>query len=209
MSFYIGDIAHWDTPAKVRGLFTPGEPKGFDFKTKLYQQLQITDVHEGEAGRYYSGWMRHKGRMVYLESVLETQLIGKKSWAQTHPLLETRPEQYKTTEDFPVIRPEPQPGRLFVLQRSIYTSGADDLTTLAVSHAVRYLRAQLTKDLLEQTAQKKIDRNRAADLAVGVSDGGRYYLSWSGEWGCGNGAYYTILDAPFLMKKPDGDEDND
>lgn len=209
MSFFIGDIAHWDTPARVRGLFTPGEPKWFDFKTKLYQPLQITDVHDGEAGRYYSGWMRHKGRLLYLESVLETQLIGKKSWAQTLPMLETHPELYKMAEDFPLICPEPQPGSLFVLQRSIYTSGADDHTILAVSHAVRYLRAQLTKDLLEQTAQKEIDRNRINDLAVGVSDGGRYYLSWSGEWGYDSSAYYTIIDAPLLMKEPDGDEDND
>lgn len=209
MSFYIGDVAHWDTPKRVRGLLMPGEPEGVNFKTKLYQPLQITDVHEGEAGRYYSGRMLYNGRMLYLESVPETQLIGKRSWAKTLPLLEMRPEQYKTAEDFPVIRPEPQPGRLFVLKRSIYTEGADDHTTLAVSYAVRYLRELLTKDLLEQTAQKEIDRDRVAELTAGVSEEGHYHLSWSGEWEHDGSAYYTIFDVPFLMKEPDGDEGND
>ena len=203
MSFYIGDIAHWDTPSRVRGLFTPGEPEGLNFKTKLYQPLQITDVHEGEAGAYYSGWMVQKGRMVFLEGVLETQLIGKKSWENTLPLLDLHPELYQAPESLKVICPVPRPGYVYVLLRSIYTDGDDDHTTLAVSPDARLLRAWLTADLLSQTEQEQIGRNRVCDLAVGISEEGRYYLSWSGEWENHQNAHYTITDEPLLTEEAD------
>lgn len=208
--FNIGDIAHWDNPQRVRGLFRPGEAEGDNFTTKLYQQFQIADVHAGEAGPYYSGWLRHKGRLLYLESVPFSRLIGKSTWALSEQMRTAHPDSYPISTDFEdmVCTPPPE-GQVYVLQGSISSDDQEDHTVLGVSCAPVLLQNLMSKDLLSKERNGEIGRSRIPDTLVCIGAVlGQFHLSWSAEWENLQSAHYTIVAAPLLTDCGEEEQDD-
>lgn len=100
-AFKRGEIAHLGNARRVLGLPGPDALGGDRFTTTLRQEFWIDSAFPGgELGPYYHGYVLHKGTLYYLESVLQTDLIGKKTWALMEPLLEKLPELVPD-HDFP------------------------------------------------------------------------------------------------------------
>lgn len=182
--FNIGDVAHWDSPQRVRGLFEPGEAGGVNFTTKLYQQFQIADVHIGEAGPYYSGWLCHKGKSLYLESVPFSRLISKPTWALSEQMRREHPESCPFSEDFLEPTNSPLPAdEIYALERSISSDGQEDHTVLGVSGDPLPLQDLMSKDLLDKESSGEISRSRIPEvLCCSGAIVGQFRLSWSAQW---------------------------
>lgn len=199
MNFCIGDIAHWASPQKEWGVFDLDSTIKQEFQSKLYQQVQITDVHKEADGVYYTGCARVRGKRIYLSRLPASHLISKRTWQSMKTLREKRPSLYQISQDFEESEPAPAPEHtLYALLRSNNSYGVDDYKILAVSADAAALAEHLTKDLLEQTECGEINAERLSFLASGKHEDHRYYLNWSGEWGEDDRVRYTIEAVPVL-----------